>query len=205
MVQAHVSPRREPTVLLREQIVAAALSLVQEQGLDAITMRSLARQLGYSPASLYMHFRGKEELLREVAAQTVHSLLERIEDSSKREDPAAGLRAFAQQILDFARESWALDRLVFDETPGAPFGSQEEALRGRILETLAGLVSRSIDAGVVRATDPKVATALAWGELRGLARLMRPEGPDPTAAREVALENPEALMSAWAHRWLIEA
>ena len=200
---AQVQPH--PTILLREQIVQAALSLVEGEGLEAITMRTLARRLGYSPASLYMHFRGKEELLRAVAAQTLGTLLERTERAAKREDPAEGLRAFAEQLLCFARESHALDRLIFDETPGSPYGTEEEALRGRLFQSLAGLVARGAAAAALPANDPALAAALAWGELRGIARLVRPEGPDPAPAREVGSLDSADLAREWARRWLRNA
>ena len=200
MVHAHPDQPHQPTILLREQIVAAALALVEENGLESITMRSLARRLGYSPASLYMHFRGKDELLRAVAAQTVGTLLERSERAAMESDPAEGLRAFAEQLLGFARNSHALDRLIFDETPGSPFGSEEEALRGRLFQTLAALVARSSKS--VPADDAELAAALAWGELRGIARLVRPDGPDPAPARQIGSRRSSELASEWARRWL---
>ncbi len=54
-------PRRRP--LDREQIVRAALGLLDEVGLDELTMRRLAERLGVQAASLYRHVRDKGELL----------------------------------------------------------------------------------------------------------------------------------------------
>ncbi len=54
-------PARRP--LDREQVVRAALLLLDEVGLDALTMRRLAERLGVKAASLYRHVRDKEELL----------------------------------------------------------------------------------------------------------------------------------------------
>ena len=49
--------------LSRERIVAAALGLVDERGLDALSMRAVADVLGTGPASLYAHVADKDELL----------------------------------------------------------------------------------------------------------------------------------------------
>lgn len=54
-------PRRKP--LDRPRIVRAALELLDEVGLDALTMRRLAGHLGIQAASLYRHVRDKDELL----------------------------------------------------------------------------------------------------------------------------------------------
>ena len=53
--------RRRP--LDREQIARAALALLDEVGLDGLTMRRLAERLGVRAASLYRHVRHKDELL----------------------------------------------------------------------------------------------------------------------------------------------
>jgi TetR/AcrR family tetracycline transcriptional repressor len=47
----------------REQVVRAALALLDEVGLDALTMRNLAERLGVTATSLYRHVRDKQELL----------------------------------------------------------------------------------------------------------------------------------------------
>jgi TetR/AcrR family tetracycline transcriptional repressor len=55
--------RRRRRPLDQEQIVAAALALLDDVGLDQLTMRRLAERLGVKAASLYKHVRDKEELL----------------------------------------------------------------------------------------------------------------------------------------------
>ncbi len=45
------------------QIIRAALGLLDEVGFDGLTMRSLADKLGVKAASLYWHFRNKQDLL----------------------------------------------------------------------------------------------------------------------------------------------
>ncbi|MGH3916845.1 MAG: TetR/AcrR family transcriptional regulator [Pseudonocardiaceae bacterium] len=52
-----------PPPLTRPRIVRAALRLVDDRGLDALTMRALATELEVSPMALYNHVRDKEELL----------------------------------------------------------------------------------------------------------------------------------------------
>jgi TetR/AcrR family tetracycline transcriptional repressor len=49
--------------LTRAAVVDRALALADKAGLDALTIRKLATELGVTPMALYWHFRGKEELL----------------------------------------------------------------------------------------------------------------------------------------------
>ena len=52
---------REP--LTRERIVEAALRLMDAEGLDAVTMRRIGRELGVEAMSLYNHVEDKEDIL----------------------------------------------------------------------------------------------------------------------------------------------
>lgn len=54
------APRR---VFTREAIVTAALHIIDTEGVDAMTMRRIAQELGTGPASLYAHVSGREELI----------------------------------------------------------------------------------------------------------------------------------------------
>lgn len=56
-------PAEERGTLTREQVVRAALALLDEVGLDGLSMRSLADRLGVKAASLYWHLRDKDQLL----------------------------------------------------------------------------------------------------------------------------------------------
>jgi AcrR family transcriptional regulator len=54
-------PRREP--LTRERIIQAALRIMDEEGLEAVTMRRIGRDLGVEAMSLYNHVQDKEDIL----------------------------------------------------------------------------------------------------------------------------------------------
>jgi AcrR family transcriptional regulator len=58
---ADAEPRRQS--LTRPRVVRAALRLVDEKGLDALTMRALASELEVSPMALYNHVHDKDELV----------------------------------------------------------------------------------------------------------------------------------------------
>jgi TetR/AcrR family tetracycline transcriptional repressor len=56
--------RGRPARLTREQIVEAALSVTDAEGLDALSMRRLGRELEVSPMALYSYFESKRDLVR---------------------------------------------------------------------------------------------------------------------------------------------
>jgi AcrR family transcriptional regulator len=86
--------------LSRQLILDAALSLVDESGAEALTMRRLAETLGVAPMSLYNHVRGREELLDGLA----EILVGRIGVPPSEDLPAHELlRRFATGIRTVAR------------------------------------------------------------------------------------------------------
>jgi AcrR family transcriptional regulator len=73
----NVNPRREDpdgefegrARLSKATVTDRALKLADADGLEALTIRKLAQELGVTPMALYWHFRSKEELLEGVAEQ----------------------------------------------------------------------------------------------------------------------------------------
>ncbi len=67
----------EKTPLDRARIVSTALDLLDETGIGGLSTRKLAERLGIKSASLYWHFKDKDELLDEMCgAMFVECLLE---------------------------------------------------------------------------------------------------------------------------------
>jgi TetR/AcrR family transcriptional regulator, tetracycline repressor protein len=56
-------------ILTPQTVVEGALSLADSEGLEAVTIRRLAKELGVTPMALYWHFRSKDELLDGMAAR----------------------------------------------------------------------------------------------------------------------------------------
>ncbi|NUR85559.1 MAG: TetR family transcriptional regulator [Nonomuraea sp.] len=63
----------------RETVVRAALKLLNEVGIDGLTTRRLADELGVKQPALYWHFKNKQELLDEMAELMLADTLERID------------------------------------------------------------------------------------------------------------------------------
>ena len=64
-------PRPRQALLTRERIVAAAATLGDAEGLDAVSTRRLAAELGVRGPSLYNHFATKDDILDAVAEAVV--------------------------------------------------------------------------------------------------------------------------------------
>src|SRR5215470_1737707 len=100
----------------RERLVSAALDLLDEAGLEGLTMRSLAERLGMRAASLYWHIRDKDQLLGLLAEAIVAEVPEPASDLPWR----AQLEAFATDYRDVLRSHRDGARVVMAAQPAAP-------------------------------------------------------------------------------------
>jgi AcrR family transcriptional regulator len=62
-------PRPHVPLLSRDAIVERALAIIDSDGIDGLSMRKLAADLGVSGASLYHHFASKDQILDEIIKQ----------------------------------------------------------------------------------------------------------------------------------------
>jgi AcrR family transcriptional regulator len=107
-------PRRSgrPPRLSREQVVAAARTVVERDGIEALTMRRVASELSSSPMSLYRHVQDKDELLvlllDQLAAELPRPRLPR--------QPRPRLGAACRAMRDgLAQHPWVVDVLAGGE------------------------------------------------------------------------------------------
>jgi AcrR family transcriptional regulator len=92
-------PPRGATQLSRAAIIAASLAVIDADGVDAVSMRSVARTLAVDAKSLYNHVRGKDDLLDGVAEQLLGSLTFPDPTGDVRRDLHAIAYAFRERAL----------------------------------------------------------------------------------------------------------
>lgn len=154
-----MSPARARTS--RAAIVAAARDLLEADGLEAVTMATVAARVGVKPPSLYKHVRDRAALLAALATDTTEELgrlLTQVDDPA--EPPERRLRTLAGAFRDFARRSPRAAGMLFtDLGPGAHAPVETAGLAVRpVLEVAAALVGRTDALPAAR-----VLTAFAYG------------------------------------------
>jgi AcrR family transcriptional regulator len=68
---------------LREQVLAASLALIEEDGVAALSLREVARRAGVSHQAPYHHFGHKEAIVAELVARGFTRLAERLEATER--------------------------------------------------------------------------------------------------------------------------
>ncbi|WP_109126594.1 TetR/AcrR family transcriptional regulator C-terminal domain-containing protein [Dyella sp. C11] len=109
----------------RELIVQTALALLDEIGLEALTLRQLATRLGIQAPTLYWHFKSKEALINEMATLVLAEARDDLVPTRNTSDWPAWVMAFGQglrkhllKVRDGGRmvEGSRLTNALFQET-----------------------------------------------------------------------------------------
>jgi TetR/AcrR family transcriptional regulator, tetracycline repressor protein len=150
----------ERTRLTRAAVVDRALRLADADGLDALTIRKLATDLGVTPMALYWHFRSKDELLEGLAERVWGEFDMNVDRAAPWPDQ---LRGLLESLLRVLRAHPAASQvLVQSEKQGEAWSNAAEVT----LEVLRG-------AGF----DPKTASMIARSALwTGITLVMSDPG-----------------------------
>jgi AcrR family transcriptional regulator len=203
-----IAERRErEKEALRTRIVEAARDIVSDQGLDALSMRSIAERIEYSPATIYLYFRDKNELLGEVIGAGFELMgayiRAEIDALGPRSDPALQHRALGRAYARFALDNTAYFRVMF-ELPTLPhIGDGVKECAGARLGVPGGqhivvdTVQRAMDAGIYQLRDAQTGAIVAWGLIHGLTSLYLSGHLSPSVAtRESFMELVEVAMDS---------
>lgn len=160
---------------LVEDLIAATIRLIEERGVEAVSVREVAKQAGVSPGAPFRHFPTKTALLTAVAEQAISRLTQSVADALARApaaDPLAGLRAIGEGYL-----AWALanpthfqvisSRTLIDFHGSERLTQENEALRELIAEFIADARIRAILRPDIEAEDLiYMARAFIYGTVR---------------------------------------
>ncbi len=167
-------PRKDPETL-RDRLIEAALEILAQDGIEALTLRSVARRAGVSHGAPARHFRSLSDLRAEVAAVGYRLLSEAVEKSNAQLEPDGAssdrLAAAGRAYIDSALAHPGLFALMFRagdlDTQNASYARDSDAAFKGLLEHVH--VAQST--GWKPADDPRLVAGALWSSVHGLATL----------------------------------
>jgi AcrR family transcriptional regulator len=206
-----VAQRRErEREQLRSHIVESARDLLLEHGLSGLSMRAIAERIEYSPATIYLYFRDKDELVQAVVetgferlqATMAAELAKLPETASAADQYGSTGRAYAR----FGVENPAYFRLMF-ELPGSSELDCGRARRsdGAAFEDVVSLVRRAAEGGDMEGPEPRRIALIGWGLIHGLTTLylsghLHDEAPAPEDFFELIEDAMRSMNMGWRGR-----
>ena len=138
----------------RQRILGAALQIITQEGYAALSMRRLAEQIEYSPASIYLYFTSREHIAKELSEVGFGKLLQQLSAASAIPNAIQALHALGLAYVRYGMENREMYRLIFmgdTEYMIAAFSKQTEESAGiKAYRLLIDLATRLQKAGVMQ-------------------------------------------------------
>lgn len=167
---------------VRRDILDRAALLMMEKGFGGMSVRDLAETLEFSKANIFYHVRSKEQLLYEVIAETLRSLLGTFQDIvGRRVSPAVKLRAIVDVYVRLMTDSPAGMVLWFTEQGNLTPDHQMDVARleAQITQTLDGFYGAGTRTGDFKTFGPISPFSAIFGMSLGLSRWPHLHRPIP--------------------------
>lgn len=158
---------------LRAALIEAALSLIDEKGAKALTVRQVARRAGVSHTAPYRHFKDKADLLAAVAVQgfdmmvaDMHRRMDRYQTDSRDRLKACGI-----SYITFAIDHPAHFRVMFGPGTSECEYFSFVASATSAFQTLLDSIEACQQEGWIRSGNSDELALAAWSMVHGFAML----------------------------------
>lgn len=159
---------------LRQAILTAAGELFLEQGYEHFSLRKVAERISYSPTTIYLYFRDKDDLLFTVVDEGFERFGQQLAAAeASTEDPWERLIALGRAYVTFGLQNPVYYQLMFiqrtDFLTHPHAGESQPRIAG--FQMLRQAVQRAIDAGVLRPGDAQSYSDVLWALVHGMVSL----------------------------------
>jgi len=159
---------------LKASIIVMATKLLIDDGIEAVTMRSIASNLGVSRGAPYRHFADKHDLMCSVA-QNSYELLNAsmLNLGPEKRQPKSELFHLAHKYIDFCLSFPALYHLIFNN---AELSNNQTAELSKaayaLFYQLESLLTKFQQASVIKQEDINLQANFVWSSLHGFCCLL---------------------------------
>ena len=183
---------------LREDILQAALRIVEEKGAAGLTMRAVAGLLGYSATAIYQHFTGKEDLLLALKLQAGDLLTTEMELARAEPTLEEQLFQMGRRYIRFGLQNPTFYQLMFqDMSPEAMSTQQRERMR-QSWAVMRATLKTWVEQRAFQGIDIDKEANVLWIMVHGLTSLAL-AGRLPSAQTDEVF----ALFDLSANRWMM--
>ncbi len=158
---------------MKSAIEQAALELYLTEGIENVSIRKIAEKIEFSPATIYLYFRDKNEIffsLYNLAFGRFYAEQMKLEPIA---DPMDRLYASGKLYLSWALANPKLYDLMFILEIPMNVIAEEDCLDigRRSFDLLHQTVTQCVEQGKLKVKDPMLAAMMIWNFMHGIASL----------------------------------
>jgi AcrR family transcriptional regulator len=168
---------------VKNSILETALSLMCEDGFDALSMRNLGVRLKMTAANIYNYYKNKDDLYLAIQTKGFQMIVDRFEEiTSSNKTPLEKLFAMMRAYLFFGIKNPDYYEIMFSrntpkyvdykDTPMEPTAYLEKQTALKVSEITIKVISELFDGkSALSADDAKYRTIVVWSTLHGAVNL----------------------------------
>ena len=183
---------------LRRLILDTTRHLLVQDGYKSLSMRRIAREIGYSATSIYLYFENKDALFHALIDEGMERLLEALKKAEVDQTGGAPtrLRAICRQYVDFGLSNPEYYEVMFMLHPEhmERYPAEKYRRARRNLDLIASVLSEGIQQGDFAMKDPRVTASTIWAALHGAVSLLLVQRVDIRIDRDVFIEETMAFV-----------
>ena len=162
---------------LRQEILDAASEMFASEGYANVSMRKIAGQIEYSPTTIYLYFKDKNDLLNQICEETfgkLYRIVSTIREENK--NPLECLRKGLRAYIEFGLEHPNHYELTFItpimEYLGEEIHPYEGSMGERTFNFLRSQVAECVAGGYLKKGDVDVMSQTMWAAMHGLTSIL---------------------------------
>lgn len=174
----------------RREILNSARELFIDDGYERFSMRRLAEKIDYSPTTIYLYFKNKDDLLFAVCEEVAEHFLTKLSHiRSVQSKPLKALRQTMLYLVEFAFDNPNQYKVFFLTKPNV-YGTQEEFMKKESMARnsyfeFRGIVQACVKAEKLQRMDIDVLTQVLATAPHGLISMTLYQNSFPWADRKV--------------------
>lgn len=161
---------------LKKEILAAAQQLYTERGLEATSIRNIAEKIEYSPATIYLYYKDKNDIVYALHQEGFKFLAAHFQEAIKDiTDPFLRLKTIGLAYVQFAMQHEDIYKLLFimkepllhvENSKDVEWDEGDNAF-----DLLISVVMQCQEAGYFKGMDVKNLAFIIWSTVHGLCAL----------------------------------
>ena len=158
---------------MRQRIIDAAIQMFLEEGYEKTSIRNIADKIEYSPATIYLYYNDKDELLYDVQAQAFEKLGQLFREKATAKNPIRKLEQIMVTYMHFGKNNPELYDLMFIiRAPMNVMKEKELWDNGHdSFKFLVECITDCIEKKLIRYDDVMIAALSVWSMGHGLVSL----------------------------------
>ncbi|HPH46470.1 MAG TPA: TetR/AcrR family transcriptional regulator [Chryseolinea sp.] len=158
---------------MRQLILNSAHQLFLSKGFDEVSIRNIAEAIEYSPATIYLYFKDKNEIFHALHGEAFKKFNEYMVPVFAIKDPFKRLVTMGEKYIEFTFTHPKYYTIMFiAESPMQCEETTEGWIEGqRALDSVESIVAECIKAGQIKKQSAKVMAFTIWSYMHGMCSL----------------------------------